>query len=74
MERMLGCESGELIAVHIPRLHPGGADSPALLQIMESLQAGGWSGEVGLLQKQGHVVPTAETAMPAFNEANAFAG
>ena len=45
MERMLGYDRGELIGVHISRLHPPRTDSPAPGQTMKSLQAGGWSGD-----------------------------
>ena len=69
MERMLGYERGELIGVHISRLYPGGTDSPVLRQTMESLQAGGWSGERNLLTKQGSVVPMLETVKPLNDEA-----
>ena len=74
MERMLGYDRGELIGVHISRLHPSGTDSPAPRPTMESLQAGGWSGERDLLTKQGSVVPTLETVKPLRDEAGKLVG
>ena len=74
MERMLGYERGELLGVHVSRLHPRGADRPVLRQLMETLQTGGWSGELELLHKQRHTVLTAGIVMPVFDEAHALAG
>ena len=74
MERMLGYDRGELIGVPISRLHPSGTDSPAPRPTMESLQAGGWSGERDLLTKQGSVVPTLETVKPLRDEAGKLVG
>ena len=74
MERMLGYDRGELIGVHISRLHPPRTDGSAPGQTMESLQAGGWSGERDLLTKQGSAVPTLETVKPLSDEAGELAG
>ena len=74
MERMLGYDRGELIGVPISRLHPSGTDNPAPRPTMESLQAGGWSGERDLLTKQGSVVPTLETVKPLRDEAGKLVG
>ena len=74
MERMLGYDRGELIGVLISRLYPRRTDSPAPRPTMESLQAGGWSGERDLLTKQGSVVPTLETVKPLRDEAGKLVG
>ena len=74
MERMLGYDRGELIGVHISRLHPPRTDGSAPGQTMKSLQAGGWSGERDLLTKQGSAVPTLETVKPLSDEAGELAG
>ena len=74
MERMLGYDQGELIGVHISRLYLRRTDGPAPRQTMESLRAGGWSGERDLLTKQGSIVPTLETVKPLRDEAGELVG
>ena len=64
LERLLGYERDELDGKPVSGLYPRGAASPALREIMEGLLAGGWSGQVELLAKDGKRVQTLEIASP----------
>ena len=62
LERMLGYETDELLGLPASTLYKGGMNNRVLQQIIESLPAGGWSGEVELISKQGELIPTLDIA------------
>ena len=74
LEELLGYGPGELLGAPVSRLYKDGANDPVLQEIMESLQAGEWSGEAELVTKAGSSVATLETAKPAFDEAGSLVG
>ena len=67
LEQILGYQPGEMVGEPVARLYPGGAEDPGLEKIMAGLAAGGWSGEVELLSKNGEPVPSLETAAAIYD-------
>lgn len=74
LERMLGYEQDELLGLSASALYKGETNNREFQQIIESLPAGGWSGEVELISKQGELIHTLAIAKSMRNEAGKVVG